>query len=108
MTKFEWKIRTVGENDGYLMAGTTVFVAANPGETYQNVGRLVLSPEEAADLERRIKESDEPKAPDLTGEEYNQLMNHLLSNGTREGILLSEILRSKFGASARRRREAAK
>ena len=48
----------------------------------------------------------ELEARDLTGEEYNQLMEILMMVRGRDALILANSIRNKFGASARRRKEA--
>lgn len=40
--------------------------------------------------------------PELSIEENHRIVSHLMMDGTREGLILSDLINSKFGASNRR------
>lgn len=46
------------------------------------------------------------KAEALTLEESDRLVEHLLNDGTRDGLFLSDLVNTRFGRSARRRAAA--
>lgn len=43
---------------------------------------------------------------EFTPDEYGKLMDYLMRGGTRDGLILADMVNQKFGASARRREDA--
>jgi hypothetical protein len=101
----QWKIRKweheIGGKEEWAM-----FVAPDADRTFQNAGSLLLSTEEAADLTAKLADKPAEFSNDLTAEEYNRLMEFLMewSEQDLEALKLADMVKNKFGASARKRR----
>lgn len=75
----------------------------------------ILAAETLQDLREELEERDitiylhtiaapaAPPAPDMSAEEYNVVMDALLSRANREDLMIAESLRGKFGKHAAHR-----
>ena len=103
----EWKVRRLAHPEAAkLSAEVQVFCAPTVGRTMQLTGQLRLTKEEADEFEAKLtgKQEEKPFSNDLTAEEYNRLMEYLMEWATNdtEALYLADMVRKKFGASARR------
>lgn len=109
MTEFKVQPNNVLMDGSELRIPHGLFVAPGPDRTYQRAGEVVLTAEEAADFNARMKQApagqQQEFSNDLTAEEYNRLMEYLMewSAMDSEALFLANMVKNKFGASVRRR-----
>lgn len=93
---------------GHRVHGHLGVVISGPGEfmftyTVEVAGTIYgFVPSELT----RVQAAAVPPAPDMEAWEYNAVMEALMATPGTNTLLVAESIRKKFGASARRKREA--
>ena len=114
MTSFRARLHP--RHDGDTSSGghrnVQVFAGAD-ADHRAHTGDLVMRQQEAFDFIEHVNREAPAAAPaapaswPLSHDDTDRVVSYLLGLGTREGLILGDLVNSKLGASARRRAERA-